>query len=471
MFPARSRSIFISLAGHGAAFVGLMYAPTIQIPQREKSEYKLAIEGKEDKLVWYKFEKELPRVTPPKPKADRRPVKAENIAKQEIVAAPKAAPKRAQIVVSQAPAIDLPPLESPNLIAVRMPAKTFVAPPDIIKPKPEVQVPDAPPLDPLAPKPVDLDTRAKFVKQFVAPPTKVPATLRDVAIPNDAPPLIASLTSPDALDYKMKSPSRPFTAPPSRTTNAAVSIPEMPDVAVVGLNPSMNPAQLPTMSSPAQFSAAPKLRKEGAESAGDGGGITVPDLSVRGPEDLKAQLRAAYAAPTSTSNMREAMRLARGLPVDPIPVSPRAPGATKVSGAPDPRLNDRDVYMMAIQMPNLTSYSGSWLMWYADRNARERGQAAIAPPVAHRKVDPKYIAAAAADRIEGKVVLACVIGKDGHVSNIEIVKGLEDRLNASAGEAMSKWEFDPATRDGEPVAVDVLVEIPFRLEPHKVVTY
>ena len=52
--------------------------------------------------------------------------------------------------------------------------------------------------------------------------------------------------------------------------------------------------------------------------------------------------------------------------------------------------------MMAIQMPNLTSYSGSWLMWYADRTAREAGLAPVAPPVAHRKVDPKYIAAAAA---------------------------------------------------------------------------
>jgi len=35
--------------------------------------------------------------------------------------------------------------------------------------------------------------------------------------------------------------------------------------------------------------------------------------------------------------------------------------------------------MMAIQMPNLTSYSGSWLMWYADRTAREVGLAPVAP--------------------------------------------------------------------------------------------
>src|SRR5207237_5321 len=117
--------------------------------------------------------------------------------------------------------------------------------------------------------------------------------------------------------------------------------------------------------------------------------------------DLIAQ---AYAAPTSKETLRAAMR--NGEPiivanVDPTPHTAAAPGPTKVSGAPDPRFNGRDVFMMAIQMPNLTSYSGSWLMWYADHTAREAGLAPIAAPVPHRKVDPKYIPAAVAERVEG----------------------------------------------------------------------
>jgi outer membrane biosynthesis protein TonB len=54
---------------------------------------------------------------------------------------------------------------------------------------------------------------------------------------------------------------------------------------------------------------------------------------------------------------------------------------------------------------------------------------------------------------------------------VEVVRGLEDRLNRSAEEALAKWEFTPATRRGEPVAVDVLVEIPFRLAPRAQVPY
>jgi protein TonB len=116
-------------------------------------------------------------------------------------------------------------------------------------------------------------------------------------------------------------------------------------------------------------------------------------------------------------------------------------------------------------MPNLTSYSGSWLMWYSDRMAHEAGLAPVSPPIAHRKVDPKYVAAAISDSVEGTVRLACVIGKDGKVSTVELVRGLDERLNRSAEEALTKWEFTPATRQGQPVDVDVLVEIPFRLKP------
>src|SRR6202034_4176166 len=179
--------------------------------------------------------------------------------------------------------------------------------------------------------------------------------------------------------------------------------------------------------------------------------------------------------PTSALNLREAARAATAKTdlsrIDNGTREATPSGPVKVSSVPDPRFNGRDVYMMAIQMPNLTSYSGSWLMWYSDRTAREVGLAPVSPPIAHRKVDPKYIAAAAADRIEGKVQLACVIGKDGRVSTVELVRGLDDRLDQTAEEALAKWGVEPATRHGEPVEVDVLVEIPFKLAPRTQVRY
>ena len=104
-------------------------------------------------------------------------------------------------------------------------------------------------------------------------------------------------------------------------------------------------------------------------------------------------------------------------------------------------------------------------MWYSERTARPISTAVITPPVAHRKVDPKYIAEAVSERVEGMVRLAAVIHKDGTVGAVELVRGLDQRLDRSAQEALVKWQFTPAMRNGEPIDVDVLVEIPFRLAP------
>jgi TonB family protein len=488
----RLRPLAISAAIHGAAFLGLMNAPEIRLPERAQSEYKQAIAGKEEKLVWYRL-KSLPDVTPPEAKPERKPLKAEVLAKQEMVASRKDAPKKIRMVWTPAPEVKVTPVEMPNILAIKIPEvkKAFVAPPDIQKPVPTIEMAaNAPALPNQAVDPVKLTDATKVLKRFVPPPRQAPKKLTEVAMINNSPSVELTANAP-ALDYTFKTPTRPFTAPAADKAGAAAKVAKVAlvddpapnvemansrdlNVAAIGLNPADVPIRMPENSSAAQFSSGPKLRPDGANAAGEGKGLTVPDLYVRGDKDKKTDLLAdAFAAPTSSRTLRALARVN-----DPKPESapesapaPKTPGAVKVSSAPDPRFTGRDVYMMAIQMPNLTSYSGSWLMWYSDRTAREAGLAPVAPPVAHRKVDPKYIAAAAADKVEGKVQLACVIAKDGHVSNVELVRGLDDRLNQSAEEALAKWEFDPATRRGVPVEVDVLVEIPFHLEHAAPVRY
>jgi protein TonB len=164
----------------------------------------------------------------------------------------------------------------------------------------------------------------------------------------------------------------------------------------------------------------------------------------------------------------------------PAATAPSAePRAARVSSAPDPRLAGRLVYTVAIQMPNVTSYSGSWIVWFAVREAGTGATGmgasadsnpaasapAIRPPVPLRKVDPKYIQSAVSDRVEGKVLLSAVIRKDGQVESVVLLKGVDDRLDRSAEEALAKWVFEPALRDGSPVDVDAVFEIPFRLAP------
>ena len=165
-------------------------------------------------------------------------------------------------------------------------------------------------------------------------------------------------------------------------------------------------------------------------------------------------------SPTSRENLLAAARVSTGAPK--AAAEPRASHVV----VPDPRFAGRVVYSIAIQMPNVTSFSGSWLVWFAEREPQPGGPPQqMRPPEVVRKVDPKYIAAAAAERVEGTVRLFGVIRKDGHVGGIALVRQLDERLDRSAQEALAKWEFVPAVRDGTPVEVDAIFEIPFHLAP------
>ena len=217
----RPGPLAVSLLLHGAAFYALMNAPQIQLPEPAKSEYKQAIEGKETKLVWYEFKKELPPVTPLEAKAERKPPRATVAAPQQIVASRKDAPKRTQMVWTPAPELhEPPPVELPNILAIRLPeiTRAFVAPPDIVRPPaPNIELPaDAPQLQAKPLDPVKVADIPKVTKRFVAPPTQVPVKVKEVVAPSDAPLLEARASDPAALNYSFKTPPRPFTAPPAK---------------------------------------------------------------------------------------------------------------------------------------------------------------------------------------------------------------------------------------------------------------
>jgi TonB family protein len=240
--------------------------------------------------------------------------------------------------------------------------------------------------------------------------------------------------------------------------------PALASLAIVGLDPAkVVDFPAPPGSRPAGFSAGPQPRPEGGDAeAAPNATIVVPGLLAHaGARDDRPVLVAALP-PTTRERLAASVRIAP-LPAGPSPSEPRA---TRIAEAPDPLLEGRTVYMVAIQMPNVTSYIGSWLVWFAVRDPALPGPAPeIQPPQPLHKVDPKYIAAAVAERIEGKVRLSAVIRKDGRVDSVILLRHLDDRLDRSAEEALSKWEFEPAFRAGRPVDVDAVFEIPFTLAP------
>jgi len=80
-----------------------------------------------------------------------------------------------------------------------------------------------------------------------------------------------------------------------------------------------------------------------------------------------------------------------------------------------------------------------------------------------KKVDPGYPAEARREKIEGTVFLYGVIRPDGSVDNVQVVRSVSDSIDQQAVAAFQRWRFDPGRKNGAPIPLEVVVEIPFRL--------
>ena len=487
----RPAPFVLSLLAHGLILAWVASGPAREEPE---SLYAQAIAPHASKLIWYNFrEKKLPDVSPTAmhaavPKPLRAEVKMEE---REIVAGSLKAPRAAQFIWQPAPKVELKhDLVSPNLIAFHAPRpappvkpKLFVPPPEAPKPALATPVLAAPPEvrmarnltglgNPLSVRPMNAPPR-----KFVAPPAGRPLERRPRVLP--APPTLSAAVAPAepapaTLGSVPMPPPRAFVPPKpgSKPSPFSSSLPEAPtlsaaaspadaSMAIVGLHPSLNaPPPAPEGARDARFSAGPRPRRAGGSDS-TAGMLSVPGLLIHNATPQTGLVLTARAAPTDAGNLRAALHDNASRPSI---AGPHAE-AVRVASAPDPSLEGRVTYAMTVQMPNITSYTGSWLIWFAEREPARDANGALNPPSPLRKVDPKYYPAEMAARVEGNVRLAAVILRDGHVAAIRVLKHLDDRLDQSAEEAMAKWVFEPALRNGRPVDIDAVIEIPFRLAP------
>jgi TonB family protein len=153
---------------------------------------------------------------------------------------------------------------------------------------------------------------------------------------------------------------------------------------------------------------------------------------------------------------------------------------------------NRKFYSITLNMPNLNSASGSWVIRFAERdhdsprdsdthdsdahdsnshdsnNHDSNSHDASAPAedlsqlMATRKVDPAYPARLMRENVAGTVILYAIIHADGSVGNVRVLRSVDERLDQFARQAVSQWQFQPATKNGSPVDVEATFKIPFR---------
>lgn len=86
----------------------------------------------------------------------------------------------------------------------------------------------------------------------------------------------------------------------------------------------------------------------------------------------------------------------------------------------------------------------------------------ISEPRKLKNVDPIYPSVARAARIQGVVVIECVVGTDGRVTDTRVVQG-QALLDGAALKAVQQWRYTPTLYQGIPVPVILTVTVTFRL--------
>ncbi len=79
------------------------------------------------------------------------------------------------------------------------------------------------------------------------------------------------------------------------------------------------------------------------------------------------------------------------------------------------------------------------------------------------KVAPSYPEAAKHKRVTGTVVLGAVIGRDGRIHRLKILKSPDPELTVAALIAVRQWEYKPYTLYGNAVEVNTTINVIFSL--------
>jgi len=87
----------------------------------------------------------------------------------------------------------------------------------------------------------------------------------------------------------------------------------------------------------------------------------------------------------------------------------------------------------------------------------------VSAPSLIYKVEPEYSEEARKAKHQGTVVLQVVVDPSGMAQQIKVIRPIGLGLDEKAIDAVRKWRFKPALKDGKPVAVAATIEVNFRL--------
>jgi TonB family protein len=384
--------------------------------------------------------------------------------------APQVAPPAQPAIEHNVSRLTFPALPQPQVIAPSSPVTanpqaqqrlaSVMAGPLVIQPAEEMARRD----------PSRLQLPAQAPPEVAGPPS-VAIARSDFAVLTPVPPEVAPAPQA-ATQHNMAAigmPGQgPAVVPPAQPIAGGMGRAQMQDAGrLLALNahplPPSNVVSLPEGSRKGEFAAGPEGRA-GASGA--------PEAKVGSPSRSEhsgggnGPAGVSVDAPISKSSVSVVGSSAPRLPP---PVTKSVGTASSSANVPTTDGIDNQIfgsrrrYSMHLNMPNLNSAMGSWTVRFAELDADPADRSDLTAPEAIRKVDPAYPANLMREQIEGVVVLHALIRRDGSVDDVRILEGFYEPLDENARTALEQWRFRPGTKNGQPVDVEAVIRVPFRV--------
>jgi len=292
----------------------------------------------------------------------------------------------------------------------------------------------------------------------LAPPAPLPsnsvAVTQHRAVRQEAAPEIAAQSNGNPADMRRLIALSAAPAPPS----AEVRVPQGNLAANVSISPD---GAKPGAPGGSDRGAAGSKSPAGANANGDELPAAI-SISGAGSKSAGGTARPGSITPSLNLNFKPTNSAAAAAPA--IRTGPANVAALPPGAAPE-KLLTGEIGTMHVSAPNATSTRGSWSLSFdqlgAGPRAANQPKDTLTGPVPIHTVDPKYPPDTMNEHITGEVVLYAIIRKDGSVDSVQIVRGLDARLDKAAADALAQWRFTPGARAGEPVDLEAVIHVPF----------
>jgi hypothetical protein len=405
---------------------------------------------------------ETPRPVAPAalPAAPAVAVKTEDKSVLKELLKPAAAPRR-QFVMAASKSNPETPAPAPIPVP---PAETVGAEPNPVNPLSDLIKPAAP------------------HKQFVMPRSSGGATATASTTTVAAPPTIGSVTDQaenNSLNELIKTaaPRRQFVAPTAspgggnKTTAALPAPPAVPEsgragnttLAIISLTPANTP-EIPRLEGARQervTAGPPNSSNTRAEMGNGNSPVTIPDVAIHGNAPNPADSASITTRGPSRITPKEP---GVAVPQLPAPVAPFESPHVSVPQWPSNRslpvpieqhFRNRVVYMTVLPAK---PGEADWILWFGEEGETLPGTRLLMRPPTLQQQSALPLVPAHDEHGNGKLRVAGVIRKNGHLESCTGVNG--SAVNGELATALESWRFSPATRNGTAVDVNAVLEIP-----------